>query len=171
MFDRSPVAVATELEHTQLPKLDDAGVVDYRDGVVVLRDDTAQTLLEGILTADRGQRLKPMAVSTAGIAPEITTRAAYRAEQERSLTEAILAAVADHRGADLRWADSDRYDELDPESLNTLFQSKSTAETSVTLRTATVRVALWEDDGVAIRVTDARDSPMLAAPQTVCGRH
>ncbi|QCC55868.1 hypothetical protein DV706_08070 [Natronorubrum bangense] len=147
--------MATELEHTHLPKLSDAGIVDYRDGHVVLRDDTARAVLGGLMAADRGQRLEPMELPTAGTAPETATRVTHWAEQGRSLTDAILAAVADHRGEDLRWADFDLYDEIDPESLNTLFQSESTAETSVTLTTATVQIALWEDDGVVIRVTDA----------------
>ena len=153
--DRSPAAVTTELEHTHLPKLSDAGIVDYRDGHIVLRDDTARAVLGGLMAADRGQRLEPMELPTVWMAPETATRAVYRADQDQSLTDAILAAVADHRGDDLRWADLDLHDEVDLESLNTLFQSELTAETSVTLTTATVQIALWENDGVAIRVTDA----------------
>ncbi|QFU81875.1 DUF7344 domain-containing protein [Natronorubrum aibiense] len=151
----STARIATELRHIHLPKLADAGVLDYRDRRVALRDDTAQALLNAVATVERGQRLEPMSTSAAGPAPATATRAEYRDEQERSLTDAILAAVADHRGDEFRWSDFDLCDELDPNSLNTLFRSDAVSETSVTLRTETVRIALWGDDGITIRVTDA----------------
>ena len=106
--DCSLVAVATELKHTHLPKLVNDGVVDYRNGDVALRDDTARAVLGGLMTAKRGQRLEPMELATTATAPETATRATYWAEQGRSLTDAILAAVADHRGEDLCWTDFDR---------------------------------------------------------------
>lgn len=81
-------------------------------------------------------------------------RESYTPDQDRSLTDAILDAIENYRGEDLRRTDFILYEDLNSDALNELFRRDAQPRTTVTLTTDAVQVELWGDDGVEISVTE-----------------
>jgi len=78
----------------------------------------------------------------------------YTPEQDRSLTEAILDTIEKCKGEDLLRTDFVLYEDINPDALNNLFRHDAQPRTSVAFTTDGVRVELWGDGGVEIRVED-----------------
>lgn len=77
----------------------------------------------------------------------------YVPDQDRTLSGALLEAIESHRGEDLTESECTLYDDIDPDSLGGLFGGDAQPNTVVEFDTDDVRVMLWDDDGVEIRVT------------------
>jgi len=78
----------------------------------------------------------------------------YTPDQDRSLTEAVLHAIEKCKGEDLLRADFVLYEDINPDSLNNLFRHDAQPRTRVAFTTGGVRVELWGDGGVEIRVEE-----------------
>ncbi|WP_148860799.1 HalOD1 output domain-containing protein [Natronococcus pandeyae] len=70
------------------------------------------------------------------------------------MTDAVIDAIEEYRGERLQRTDFVLFEDIDSESLNTLFRHDSQPRTTVTITTDDVRIELWGDGGVKIRVTD-----------------
>lgn len=81
----------------------------------------------------------------------------YTPDQDRTLSEAILEAIEDYKDIELTEADFTLYDHIDPTSLDTLFRHDAEPNAIVMFSVDDVRVHLWGDSGVEIRVTDRPD--------------
>jgi hypothetical protein len=68
------------------------------------------------------------------------------------LTEAILDTIEKCKGEDLLRTDFVLYEDINPDALNNLFRQDAQPRTGVVFRTDGVRVELWGDGGVEIRV-------------------
>ncbi len=84
-------------------------------------------------------------------------RESYTPHQDRSLTEAVLDAIEECKGEDLLRTDFVLYEDINPDALESLFRHDAQPRTTVTFDTDGVKVELWGDDGVKIRVTDRSD--------------
>lgn len=78
----------------------------------------------------------------------------YMPDQDRSLTDAILDAIDNCKGNDLRRTDFILYEDINPDALNTLFRQDAQPRTTVTFATDGVQVELWGNNGVEIRVME-----------------
>ena len=78
----------------------------------------------------------------------------YTPEQDRSLTEAILDTIEKCKGEDLLQTDFVLYEDINPDALNNLFRHDAQPRTRVAFTTGGVRVELWGDGGVEIRVEE-----------------
>lgn len=85
---------------------------------------------------------------------EDAVRDRYTSDQDRSLTDAVLDAIKNCKGDDLRRTDFLLYEDINPDALNTLFRDDARPRTTVAFTTDGVLVELWGDGGVEIRVTD-----------------
>lgn len=79
--------------------------------------------------------------------------ATYDPDQDRSLSGAILDAIASYRDEDLTESEWTLYDDVDPDALDNIFQEGPQPDTVVEFDTRGVRVMLWRDNGVEIWVT------------------
>lgn len=147
--------VVSDLHHRHLPLLEENGIVDVTGQTVALRDDTAVGVIE--LLRERSERAAAGSRSGHGngASPGTVTRRTCEPGREHALTESILDAIEEHRGAELSRADFDLYEDLDHRALDELFRADADPETRVAVTTLRVHVELWVDDGVQIRVTDA----------------
>lgn len=84
-------------------------------------------------------------------------RERYHPDEERSLSDAILEAIEQHLGEDIATAEFHLYDDIDPDALDDLFRPDASANTSVRFDTDDVRVTLWGDGAVDIRITSRPD--------------
>lgn len=78
----------------------------------------------------------------------------YTPDQDRSLTDAVLDTIENCKGDDLQRTDYVLYEDINPDALNTLFRNDAQSRTTVTFTTDGVKVELWGDGGVKIRVTE-----------------
>ena len=78
----------------------------------------------------------------------------YTPDQDRSLTDAVLGAIEDCKGDALMRTDFRLYEDIDPDSLNSLFRDDAKPRTTVMFATDGVQVELWGDGGVEIRVQE-----------------
>jgi hypothetical protein len=84
-------------------------------------------------------------------------RETHTPDQERSLTDAVIDAIEECRGGSLQRTDFVFFEDIDSDSLNTLFRHDSQPRTTVTITTDDVRIELWGDGGVEISVTNRTD--------------
>ena len=78
----------------------------------------------------------------------------YTPDQDRSLTEAVLDAIENCKGQDLQRTDFVLYEDINSDALDNLFRHDAQPRTTVAFTTDGVRVELWGDGGVEIRVTE-----------------
>lgn len=109
---------------------------------------------DGRTAADVRAGLEPKR-SGEGPSSRFATRRTYHQEQEQTLTDTIVDAIVEHRGDDLLRTDFELYEDVDFEALDELFRADATPRTRVAVITRDVRVELWGDGSVQIRVTDA----------------
>ena len=76
----------------------------------------------------------------------------YTPDQHRSLSDAVLEAIAEYKGEGAVTADIVLYEDIDPDALDDLFKPGARSRTTVQFTTGDVLVELWGDDGVEIRV-------------------
>ena len=81
-------------------------------------------------------------------------RDSYSPDQGRSLTDAVLDAIEECKGEDLLRSDFVLYEDINPDALDTLFRHDAQPRTRVGFSTDGVRIELWGDGGVEIRVED-----------------
>lgn len=81
-------------------------------------------------------------------------RETYTPDRGRSLTDAVLDAIENCKGDALLRTDFDLYEDINPDALNTLIRHDAQPRTRVAFITDDVRVELWGDGGVEIRVED-----------------
>lgn len=141
---RSPVATALRDRH--LPMLEDAGVLEVAGDTVTLRDEASVAILDA---------LREHGDAEDGPEDAAVTRAEYAPDQDRTLTDAIIAALREHRGADFRRTDFQMYEDLDFEALDRLFRDDADPSTRIAVTSGELTVDLWGDDGVQIRIADA----------------
>lgn len=79
-------------------------------------------------------------------------RGTYTPDQDRTLTEAVLDAIEKCKGSDLLRTDFALYEDINPDAINNLFRHDANPRTRVAFMTDDVRVELWGDGGVEIRV-------------------
>lgn len=84
-------------------------------------------------------------------------RETYTPDQERSLTDAVIDTIEECRGERLQRTDFVLFEDIDSDSLNTLFRHDSQPRTTVTITTDDVRIELWGDGGIEISVTERTD--------------
>lgn len=78
----------------------------------------------------------------------------YSPDQDRSLTDAVLDAIEECKGEDLLRSDFVLYEDINSDALDTLFRHDAEPRTRVGFSTDGVRIELWGDGGVEIRVED-----------------
>lgn len=81
-------------------------------------------------------------------------RKSYTTDQDHSLTEAVLDAIEECKGEDLQRTDFVLYEDVNPDALDSLFRHDAQPRTVVSFDTDGVKLELWGDDGIEIRVTD-----------------
>lgn len=79
-------------------------------------------------------------------------RDTFTPDQNRSVSEAVLEAIEQYKGDDGEMTDFVLYDDIDPDALDNLFRNDAQPRTTVAFDTDDVRVGLWGDSGVEIRV-------------------
>lgn len=84
----------------------------------------------------------------------------FTPDQERTLSEAVLAAIEEYRGTDLRTSDFVLYDHISPDALDDLFPPDADSDAVLVFAVKDVRVKLSDNGGVTIEVTD-RESTEL----------
>lgn len=109
---------------------------------------------DGRTAADVRADLEPKR-SGEGPSSRFATRRKYHQKQDRMLTDTIVDAIVEHRGDDLLRTDFELYEDVDFEALDELFRADASPRTRVAVITRDVRVELWGDGSVQIRVTDA----------------
>lgn len=82
------------------------------------------------------------------------TEEKYTPDQNRTLSDAILETIEEHKYEDVSEADFVLYDDIDLDALDELFQHGANPQTNVGFDTDDVRVELYGDSGVVIRVRD-----------------
>ena len=82
-------------------------------------------------------------------------RDSYSPDQDQSLTDAVLDAIEECKGEDLLRSDFVLYEDINPDALDALFRRDAKPRTRVEFSTDGVRIELWGDDGVEIRVEDS----------------
>ncbi|WP_187291511.1 HalOD1 output domain-containing protein [Haloterrigena turkmenica] len=79
----------------------------------------------------------------------------YTTDENRSLSIAIVEAVAEYENANLMEREFRLYDSINPSALNTLFQSNQEAAVTVSFAVSNSQVFLRDiGDGVEICVSD-----------------
>lgn len=86
--------------------------------------------------------------------PDTIVRDTYSPDQDRSLTVAVLAAIEECKGEDLLRSDFGLYEDINPDALDSLFRHDAEPRTRVGFSTDGVRIELWGNGGVEIRVED-----------------
>lgn len=86
---------------------------------------------------------------------ETVVRDTYEPDQHRTLTESVLTAIENSEGDDLQRTDFALFEDINSEALDSLFRRDAQPRTAVELTTDDIRIELWGDDGVEIRVEDA----------------
>lgn len=81
-------------------------------------------------------------------------RDTFTREQERTLSEAVLAAIEEYRETDLRTPDFVLYDHISPDALDELFPPDADSDAVLMFAVEDVRVTLSDNGGVTIEVTD-----------------
>jgi hypothetical protein len=79
--------------------------------------------------------------------------AKYEPEQDRSVSGVVLEAIATYKDEDLTANHCSLYDDIDPDALDNIFRDDPQPNTVVEFDTDDVRVMLWGNGGVEIRVT------------------
>lgn len=85
--------------------------------------------------------------------PPDTVQATYEPDQDRTLTDAVLDAIEECKGDDRSLSDFALFDDIDPNALNAIFKDDAEPGTTLLFFTDGVRVELWGDGGVEIRVS------------------
>ncbi|MFC6726884.1 HalOD1 output domain-containing protein [Halobium palmae] len=86
-------------------------------------------------------------------------RRVHHLGEGKPLSDAVLEAIAQYHGTDLRDGDFRLYDDIDVSALDDLFREDANADTTVQFKTGDVTITLWGDGDVRIRVTPRRDAP------------
>lgn len=81
-------------------------------------------------------------------------RDTYRRQQDRSLTDAVVDAIEQCKGEDLKRTDFALFEDLDHRALEDLVREDAGPRTSITFETDDVRIELWGNGGVEIEVED-----------------
>lgn len=81
-----------------------------------------------------------------------TERDKYTPDQDRSLSEAVLQNIEEYTGADMTKDEFILNDNINPDAIDTLFRHDAESNTTVMFDVNDVRVELWGDGGVEIRV-------------------
>lgn len=84
-------------------------------------------------------------------------RDTYEPEQDRSLTDAIVDSIEECKGEDLLRTDFELFEDVDQTALENLVRQDARPGTRVAITTDDVRIELWGDGGVEIRVEEGRD--------------
>lgn len=84
-------------------------------------------------------------------------RERYEPDQPRSLTDAVLDAIEQCRGPDLRRTDFGLFEDVDNEALEGLLREDAEPRTRLTIESEGVRLELWGDGSVEIRAEDRTD--------------
>lgn len=101
--------------------------------------------------------MSPTEPSGDGDTPGVSDK--YRPGRDRSLSDTVLRAIADCKGADLKESDFTLYESIDPDALNNLFRHSAAPEVMVDFTVEDVHVRCWGDRDVEVRVTDRMDVP------------
>lgn len=88
---------------------------------------------------------------------DAVARETYEPDQEGSLTDALLDAIVRCKGEDFDRTDFALFEDLDSEALEDLFRDDAEPRTRTTIESGDVRIELWADGGVEIRVEDRSD--------------
>lgn len=148
--DRNRILEALRFRH--LPTLAAEGIVEVRGEHVRLCDERAAPVVDrlhaisddlGFAAAPQDERREP-----------IVTYEQYSPDQERTLSEAVVDAIRAHRADDFLRTDYLFFEDVDFAALNRLFHDEAQPRTRVVFTTETVRVELWGERGVRIRVAD-----------------
>lgn len=78
----------------------------------------------------------------------------YTPDQDRSLSDAVLEAIEKYRDEDVTQSGFLLYEDINPDALDNLFRHDANPRTTVTFDTDDVRVELYGDSGVEIRIRD-----------------
>lgn len=79
----------------------------------------------------------------------------FSPDDDRTLSEAVLSTVEEHRDIDLMHADFTLYDIINPEALERLFRFNQNAATTVSFVLDSTHVSLRDvGDGIEIRVSE-----------------
>ena len=81
-------------------------------------------------------------------------RVRFTEGQDRSLSDAVLEAIADYKGTDLLTDDLVLYGNVDPDALDELFREDADANTVLMFDSDGVRVKLWGDGDIIIEVAE-----------------
>lgn len=76
----------------------------------------------------------------------------YTSDQDRTLSDAVLEAIQEYKGEDVSKSDFVLYDDINPDALDNLFRHDANPRTHVGFDTDDVRVELYGDGGIEIRV-------------------
>lgn len=88
---------------------------------------------------------------------DTVVRDTFRADHDRTLTEAVLTAIENAAGDDLQRTDFALFEDINSEALDSLFRRDARPRTHVEFLADDIRIELWGDNGVEIRVKDESD--------------
>lgn len=152
-------SITRTLHHATLPSLEAVGAVEYdeRNGTVRYYGHPVLERWLSFLADDEqaASRLDPDSGASqpaAGSSTD-TVRETYEPERDRTLTDAVLDAIEECKGDDLSLTDFTLFDDIDPNALDAIFKENAEPGTTLSFSTDNVRVELWGDGGVEIRVS------------------
>jgi hypothetical protein len=80
--------------------------------------------------------------------------ATYHPDEDRTLSEAVLETIERFKGEDLRMAEFVLFNSINPDAVDQLFYHDAQSDVVLEFDVDDVRVFLWGDGGVEIRVTE-----------------
>ena len=89
---------------------------------------------------------------------EHEVRVYHDPRKERSLSDAVLEAISKATGEELTREECALFDDIDPESLETLFRSDGSGNTSVLFNTPNAGIRIEPGSDIVIRVASLTDS-------------